>query len=117
MCITLTFFLESRPTGGLPAPLISCPLPPVAVLTRSLELIDEGETDHKIIALRAKDPNAANINNMQDLEKFKPGTTDRLVDWLKNYKTSDGKPQNSLAKVMKCLSSLSIDSTRDANLR
>lgn len=32
---------------------------------RSLELIDEGETDHKIIALRTTDPNAANINSMQ----------------------------------------------------
>lgn len=32
---------------------------------RSLELIDEGETDHKIIALRVTDPNAANINNME----------------------------------------------------
>lgn len=34
-------------------------------MSRSLELIDEGETDHKIIALRISDPNAANINNMQ----------------------------------------------------
>lgn len=35
----------------------------------------------------------------QDLERFKPGTTARLVEWLKMYKTSDGKPPNSLAKV------------------
>ncbi|CAM9654133.1 unnamed protein product, partial [Sphacelaria rigidula] len=69
---------------------------PIKVLG-SLELIDEGETDHKIIAIRATDPNAENINNMEDLNKYKPGTTGRLVHWLKNYKTSDGKPQNSLA--------------------
>lgn len=30
-----------------------------------MELIDEGETDHKIIALRVTDPDAAKINNMQ----------------------------------------------------
>ncbi|CAM9583537.1 unnamed protein product, partial [Choristocarpus tenellus] len=64
----------------------------------SLELIDEGETDHKIIALRASDPNASSINSMQDLEAHKPGITAKLVDWLKNYKTSDGKSANTLAK-------------------
>ena len=37
-----------------------CPFP-----FRSLELIDEGETDHKIIALRVTDPDIDNINNMQ----------------------------------------------------
>lgn len=36
---------------------------------------------------------------MQDLERYKPGITARLVDWLKRYKTSDGKPENSLAQV------------------
>jgi hypothetical protein len=29
---------------------------------------------------------------------YKPGITARLIDWLKNYKTSDGKGVNSLAK-------------------
>lgn len=37
------------------------------------------------------------INSMSDLEKVKPGYLDRLRDWLKRYKTSDGKPENSLA--------------------
>ena len=49
----------------------------------SLELIDEGETDHKIIALRVSDPRARNIDDMKDLEKHIPGLTARLVDWLK----------------------------------
>ena len=35
----------------------------------------------------------------QDLERYKPGLTGRLVDWLKMYKTSDGKPPNDLAQV------------------
>ncbi len=26
-----------------------------------------------------------------------PGVTSRLIDWLTNYKTSDGKAQNSLS--------------------
>jgi 3'-phosphoadenosine 5'-phosphosulfate synthase len=62
----------------------------------SLELIDEGETDHKVIMLRSTDPHFDEINSVADLEIYQPGVTARLVDWLKNYKTSDGKPVNKL---------------------
>lgn len=62
----------------------------------SMELIDEGETDHKIIVLRETDPNFDHIHSMADLERTRPGITAKLLDWLKNYKTSDGKPQNRL---------------------
>ena len=64
----------------------------------SLELIDEGETDHKIICIVLTDPDVSRINSMADLDIVKPGTTDKLIDWLKRYKTSDGKPVNSLAQ-------------------
>jgi 3'-phosphoadenosine 5'-phosphosulfate synthase len=70
----------------------------IAKVLGSLELIDEGETDHKIIVLRSTDSHYHLINTMTDLEKYQPGVTSRLIDWLKNYKTSDGKPQNKLAK-------------------
>lgn len=66
----------------------------------SLELIDEGETDHKIICIAVSDPDAARINSMSELDVFKPGTTAKLIDWLKRYKTSDGKPENSLAQEL-----------------
>ena len=56
----------------------------------SMELIDEGETDHKIIVLREDDEYFDRIHTMYDLERVKPGITAKLVDWLKNYKTSDG---------------------------
>lgn len=62
-----------------------------------LELIDEGEMDNKIICIALSDPDANSIRTMEDLERMKPGTIDRLRDWLKRYKTSDGKPENSLA--------------------
>jgi len=64
----------------------------------SLELIDEGETDHKIICIALSDPDSSKINSMADLDSVKPGTTERLIDWLKRYKTSDGKPENNLAR-------------------
>jgi len=63
----------------------------------SLELIDEGETDHKVICIALTDPDQARIRSMYDLERIKPGTVDRLVHWLKYYKTSDGKGANRLA--------------------
>lgn len=68
---------------------------PVKVLG-SMALIDEGETDHKIIVLRQDDPHFDSINSMDDLELFRPGVLSRLVDWLTNYKTTDGKPVNKL---------------------
>ena len=64
----------------------------------SLELIDEGETDHKIICISLADKDASRIHSMDDLERVKPGHTARLIDWLKRYKTTDGKPENSLAQ-------------------
>ena len=64
----------------------------------SMELIDEGETDHKIIALREGDIHFDSVHNMSDVEKVKPGITATLLDWLKNYKTSDGKAVNRLKK-------------------
>jgi inorganic pyrophosphatase len=68
---------------------------PVKVLG-SMALIDEGETDHKIIVLRQDDPHFDSIHSMDDLELYRPGVLSRLVDWLTNYKTTDGKPVNKL---------------------
>jgi hypothetical protein len=36
-----------------------------------MELIDEGETDHKIIVLREDDPNFDSVHSMADLERVK----------------------------------------------
>jgi 3'-phosphoadenosine 5'-phosphosulfate synthase len=63
----------------------------------SLELIDEGETDHKIMCISLSDADASRIYNMDDLERVKPGYLTQILDWWKNYKTSDGKAVNSLA--------------------
>lgn len=62
----------------------------------ALTLIDQGEMDNKIIVISLDDPDAADIFSMDDLEAVKPGMTARLVDWLMMYKTTDGKPVNTL---------------------
>jgi len=51
----------------------------------SLELIDEGETNHKILCITLNDPDASAIHSMEDLERVKPGYLDHLCDWLKRY--------------------------------
>ena len=77
-------------------PLLMGSIQPCRVLG-SFELIDEGETDHKIICISLADPDAASIFTLDDLERKKPNHLNNLRDWLKRYKTSDGKPENNLA--------------------
>ncbi|KAF0853134.1 mitochondrial inorganic pyrophosphatase [Andalucia godoyi] len=59
-----------------------------------LALIDEGETDWKVISLRKEHPLAKSIRDAKDLESAFPGLADTVVDWFKMYKTADGKPEN-----------------------
>ncbi|XP_055061291.2 inorganic pyrophosphatase 2, mitochondrial [Misgurnus anguillicaudatus] len=60
-----------------------------------LALIDEGETDWKVIAINIEDPDALNLNDIEDVRKVKPGYLEATVDWFKKYKVPDGKPENN----------------------
>jgi len=62
-----------------------------------LELIDQGELDHKIIVIDAADPMAAKLSSAADLKTVMPGVLEKLIEWLKMYKTTDGKAMNVLA--------------------
>lgn len=62
-----------------------------------LGMIDEGETDWKIIAINAEDPDASELNSIADVRKKKPGHLEATVDWFKKYKVPDGKPENQFA--------------------
>ncbi|XP_074546393.1 inorganic pyrophosphatase 2, mitochondrial [Halichoeres trimaculatus] len=59
-----------------------------------LAMIDEGETDWKVIAINAEDPDAKNLNNIEDVRKNRPGHLEATVDWFRKYKVPDGKPEN-----------------------
>uniref|UniRef100_K7F800 inorganic diphosphatase n=1 Tax=Pelodiscus sinensis TaxID=13735 RepID=K7F800_PELSI len=63
----------------------------------TLALIDEGETDWKLIAINIEDSEAANYNNIDDVRKMKPGYLEATVDWFRKYKVPDGKPENQFA--------------------
>jgi 3'-phosphoadenosine 5'-phosphosulfate synthase len=77
-------------------PLLMGSITPCRILG-SWELIDEGETDQKILCIALTDKDASSIHSLDDLERIKPGHLDRLRDWLTRYKTSEGKAENSLA--------------------
>jgi len=60
-------------------------------------LIDEGETDWKVLAIDVTDPLAENLNDIHDIEKLMPGFLAATVEWFKIYKMPDGKPANQFA--------------------
>jgi len=62
-----------------------------------LAMIDEGETDWKVMCIDIKDELADQINNLEDLEKLKPGYLKQTRDWFRTYKVPDGKPENNFA--------------------
>jgi len=60
-----------------------------------LAMIDEGETDWKVMAINTQDPLSAAMNDIADVEKYKPGLLHATVEWFKYYKVPDGKPTNA----------------------
>uniref|UniRef100_G3NCL1 inorganic diphosphatase n=1 Tax=Gasterosteus aculeatus aculeatus TaxID=481459 RepID=G3NCL1_GASAC len=62
-----------------------------------LAMIDEGETDWKVIAINVEDPEANDLNNIGDVRRLKPGYLESTVDWFRRYKVPDGKPENQFA--------------------
>eukprot|EP01063_Lacrimia_lanifica_P034813 TRINITY_DN6524_c2_g2_i1.p1 TRINITY_DN6524_c2_g2~~TRINITY_DN6524_c2_g2_i1.p1 ORF type:complete len:1118 (+),score=533.49 TRINITY_DN6524_c2_g2_i1:48-3401(+) len=62
---------------------------PVKILG-ALALVDDGETDYKLIALAKDDPDADRITDMESLAEVKgEALSKRIKDWLKMYKTTD----------------------------
>lgn len=75
---------------------------PVKVLG-VLCLIDEGEADWKIIAINVKDPWAALLNDVSDVEEKLPGTINSIREWFRTYKIPDGKPPNQFGLEERCM--------------
>ena len=63
----------------------------------TIALIDEGETDWKIITINTSDPLADQLDDIEDVEKLLPGLLRATVEWFKIYKIPDGKPANEFA--------------------
>jgi len=62
-----------------------------------LALLDEGETDWKVIAIDVTDPLASELHDIEDVEKKMPGFLKATEEWFRIYKIPDGKPENKFA--------------------
>ncbi|CCE61512.1 hypothetical protein TPHA_0A04390 [Tetrapisispora phaffii CBS 4417] len=62
-----------------------------------MALLDEGETDWKVIAIDINDPLAPKLNDIEDVEKYFPGLLRATNEWFRIYKIPDGKPENQFA--------------------
>ncbi len=75
-----------------------------------MALLDEGETDWKVIVIDINDPLASKLNgnynfywllftslDIEDVEKYLPGLLRATNEWFRIYKIPDGKPENSFA--------------------
>lgn len=69
---------------------------PVKILG-CLALLDEGEIDWKIIAIKVDDPLADKMNDVADVERLMPGKIGAIREWFKMYKTAEGKGENEYA--------------------
>ncbi|CAG8499875.1 1801_t:CDS:2, partial [Acaulospora colombiana] len=62
-----------------------------------MALIDEGETDWKIIVVDVNDPLANKLNDIEDVERHLPGLIRATNEWFRIYKIPDSKPENQFA--------------------
>ena len=59
-----------------------------------LAMIDDGETDWKVVCIACDDPLAEKLHDIDDVEAQIPGLISVMREWLRMYKTVDGKPMN-----------------------
>jgi len=62
-----------------------------------MALLDEGETDWKVIVVDVQDSLASKLNDIEDIERHLPGLIRATNEWFRIYKIPDGKPENAFA--------------------
>ena len=62
-----------------------------------LAMIDDGETDWKLLGIDVNDPRAETLNDVADIEKVMRGYLAATVEWFRIYKIPAGKPENRFA--------------------
>lgn len=60
-------------------------------------LVDEGETDWKVLCIDVTDPLAQKLNDIDDIRNHMPGFIEATREWFTVYKIPDGKPANKFA--------------------
>ena len=67
-----------------------------------MALLDEEETDWKVIVIDVNDPLASKLNDVEDVERALPGLLRATNEWFRIYKIPDGKPENQFAFTGEC---------------
>ncbi|QUC17685.1 uncharacterized protein UV8b_01926 [Ustilaginoidea virens] len=67
-----------------------------------MALLDEEETDWKVIVVDVNDPLAPKLNDIEDVERHLPGLLRATNEWFRIYKIPDGKPENQFAFTGEC---------------
>jgi len=67
-----------------------------------MALLDEEETDWKVIVIDVNDPLAPKLNDVEDVERHLPGLLRATNEWFRIYKIPDGKPENQFAFSGEC---------------
>ncbi|TWU74471.1 Inorganic pyrophosphatase [Metarhizium rileyi] len=62
-----------------------------------MALLDEGETDWKVIVIDVNDTLAPGLQAVEDIETKLPGILRATNEWFRIYKIPDGKPENQFA--------------------
>ncbi|KAI3385422.1 hypothetical protein SNEBB_006379 [Seison nebaliae] len=62
-----------------------------------LAMLDDGETDWKVIVIDINDSIASQLNDIEDVERLMPGYLSETRNWFKFYKVPAGKPENVFA--------------------
>lgn len=84
-----------------------------------MALLDEEETDWKVIVIDVNDPLAPKLNDVEDVERHLPGLLRATNEWFRIYKIPDGKPENQFAFTGECKNkryASSICPVRDSKL-
>ena len=63
-----------------------------------LPLIDQGEVDYKMLAVRTDHPLSANVSSIAEYNQLHPHRLAYIINWFIRYKILEGKKANSYAK-------------------
>ena len=66
-------------------------------------MIDDGETDWKLMGIDITDPLASKVNDVEDIDKIFPGLVVATNEWFRIYKIPAGKPENEFAFKGECM--------------
>ncbi|KAG0172518.1 Inorganic pyrophosphatase [Apophysomyces sp. BC1015] len=59
-------------------------------------LVDDNETDWKVVVINVRDPLAPKIHDITDVDTYKPGLLNATNHWFEMYKTPTGQDPNRI---------------------